>query len=409
MFKVISYRESRVLPSKYSDTAIVRDRDPATDKIISSIFHEGTVPNIFPSELQVDLTRACSNKHLVNRYLQRRTNKKLPRDCLNCSFPHEDLTAKMPLDTFRTIIDRFSKHGGSFIFFTGGGEPGEYKDFMEAMEIVSEKGLGFGFNTNGAAILRLNRQPDERLMRIYQVSPEERHQHISWSVHDLEDLDMFKGMQVLINRFSRLGLNVLFRTSFLVHPETTEEEARDFLAKSKSFGASIATFKPAYFFDPESEHRAFGRNQRIHDIFRSLQIIFSTESFRVNFNRLDRLGEDFDPKFAPICFAPLEKVYVNVFGQVAMCCDRKDEGQGKNPTASIADNFPDDPNSYYISALRGMLHFRDWGNCIQGCNQHDFNVSAYEYVKSSPLFREYLELAELPEVQRQEGLSNLFK
>jgi MoaA/NifB/PqqE/SkfB family radical SAM enzyme len=373
--KLIAISKARkVLIEKAIDQSTTKTDFSQTMKIVNDLFFEAkNYPDIFPSQLQLDLTRFCSYKLLVNRYHLGLTAKRPPLDCLNCSFPQEKIDQEMSLETYADILNKYSRFGGKSVFLTGGGEPGEHSDFVKALQAAAALKLDFSFNTWGAALFKLNSLSLEELNCLYgETSKTKESYFISISMHDLNNKAIFKAISKLNEKFYKSTLDVKLRASLLIQAKTDKAEIEDFILKSKNAGVHIAVFKPAYYFNSLKQQREFVRNFSVSAHIENFKIIYSTKDFVIQALRADRLlGQNsFDYKR---CFAPLDKIYVNVFGQCVMCCDTKDEVQGNKVPAIISNCFPETPEEYYSKVLAAANKFPNKKFCIAGCNMHEFN------------------------------------
>lgn len=373
--KLIKINEAqRILIGKSVDQSTIKSDFSQTMEIVNELFFDpGNYPTIFPSQLQLDLTRFCTYKVLANRYKFGVTNKLPPADCLNCSFPQENIEQEMPLKLYTDILNRYSNFGGKSLFLTGGGEPGEHSDFIKALKTAAELSLDFSFNTWGAALFKLNALSLEELCCLYgKISKTQESYFISVSIHDLQNKVVFNALSKLNDKFYKHTLDVKLRTSLLVQDKTDKGQIEDFILKSKNAGVSTIVFKPVHYFNELNGRREFVKNFSAYEQIENLKVVYSENDFIIQSLRSDRLTSN--PSFNyRQCFAPIDKIYVNVFGQCAMCCDTKDEVQGNKTPAIILDSFPATPEEYYGAVLEKYNKFPSKKFCIAGCNMHEFN------------------------------------
>ncbi|MDD5456140.1 MAG: hypothetical protein PHV30_03815 [Candidatus Margulisbacteria bacterium] len=384
--KIIADNNNKINSSVFDNAFLQRSNQVAMD-IITSIFLKNTLPSFFPSELQLDLTGYCSYKKQVQNFKQHKTGKQPPKDCLNCSYKQADLHTHLPITKNLSIINSFAHFGGRQLFLTGGGEPGEYKEFPQIFKMALKQGLLTEFNSWGAAFMRINKIRPNQLKALYK-NYQNTIQWFNVSIHELNNEHIFQVVQETRKIIEKYNLPLKIRTSMLLHPDTNKAEINNFLKKSKKYGAAMASFKPAYSFDEQQKTRKFFKNEALYSIIKDKEAS-STPQFIINSNRLDRLLYDYRMNF-PVCFAPLLKMHINSLGQAAMCCDTKDISQGNIKPFILSSTFPENPGEYFLKAQKGMLCFTDWRKCVQGCNMFEANNYYHNMLQGSEVYQRFL-------------------
>lgn len=366
-------------------------RNDAEKQIIENLFYYGFTPDIFPPELQLDITDECMYKRLIQQ------GKPAPFDCNNCSYGDEDGGETLAFGAIEDIVKKYSLFGGRYIWLTGGGEPGEYeyqssRYFEDVLGLIVNAGMSFGFNTNGKAFERLNGLSDTELGDLFvHTSYLDNPLMMSFSVHDVDYMEAFEGLLSIKKRLRTMQLNnLLFRASFLVHDEseTSFSDIDLFYSRAKEFGLDVGVIKPAY-------HRfgsglAFSKNRIDGD---EVQFSFSdpNDSFVVQQFRMNRMKQEVSFDRVPYCYAPFMKMHVASDGDIYMCCDTK-----KDNDSRLFYGFPDTPYEYYSTLLGKLLEYKGHSLCSAGCNWHEFNSEAFDRLgNGAPLFPRYFQAKSL--------------
>ena len=358
---------------------------------------KGELPTVYPYQAQVDLTNFCNFK--VNPQF---------KDCMNCVFPN-NTHEYIPFENLRMFLDSFSKHGGRSVFLTGGGEPGTYKDLPQLFEYMAQSNLQLTLNTNGFFVRRMAATDPGILRAIF--SKEKGPSFISFSVHCDE---CYPDMLRLNQLKKELGLDIIIRATYLIHPDTTKEEIYRAVELCMQSGADILDFKPVHMATDTG--REFLPNQQAYDEIKEL--IKKSESgelvMKITALRLDRLRADYRETraMADICLAPLTTIFVNALMQAAMCCDTKWFGLGGSGLELVANGFPMSLQNYYIDAMWGIVKL-NFSNCLLGCNFEELNIEKSKtltfLVSTLREIRQRYLQEHLSEEQVKEILGKIFK
>lgn len=383
---------SKLTPDQFS---IVDDnRNHAANNILK-VLAEGRLPETFPYQIQLDLTRFCPKWELIQR------TGIGPKDCLQCAFP-EKSRHEVSHGRLVEILDNFETHGGRSVFITGGGEPGAYTHWHELFEFFAGSSLGITMNTNGHFVRRMAFEDAGILRRVF--SAEKDPSIISVSIHDEEGYEAIKKLDGMRKQ---MGLNIVIRASFMIHSDTSKEEILAFIRQSQSAGVDMVAFKPTHIL--RGDELIFNPNQDAHDIIKRLtDAQANINAGRIDMGhgydifvqamRLNRLKDSFedvrgqfkkwnDNGSEPVCLGPLCNLYLNSFFQMGMCCDTKDTGIGGMPAEVFGDDLPSDPREYFIEAMWGMIKLNPH-HCIVGCGFMEPNLTFPHRFGLTPLINE---------------------
>jgi hypothetical protein len=333
-----------------------------SEKNILAQLCKNTLPDVYPYQMQMDITRYCSNWNANNKRL---------KDCALCCCPYKssDFT---PLHDLISLLSEFEKNGGHSFFVTGGGEPGEYPEWKELLAFLSDSSLELTLNTNGAFIKIMKEAEPEVLYRCF--SQNKNTTAISISVHDETAYQAIRWLYELREKFN---LNLFIRTSYLVHPDTTENEIHSFINMCRSSGADLITIKPLYRV--VNGRRKYINNNNVFDMMNNKTYIKQAGISIQNIPKFARLSNKFANNYEKyetemkktLCFSPLISLFLNTDRDWGMCCDTKEARMG-SIQPEIFGNGMFSLYSYYKMALRGIVKL-DTSRCIIGCSTMEIN------------------------------------
>jgi hypothetical protein len=358
----------------------------------------GRLPDVYPYQLQADMTRFCAH------WARYQKNRDAPKDCKQCACPDKS-TDHVPLEHLQGLLRNFESHGGRSLYMTGGGEPGNYKYLKSVLEYFSDSSLGLTLNTNGDFIDRIQDYDPVLLKKVF--SKDKEAAMISVSIHN--DLSYMATRKLRILR-EQLGLNITIRNTFMVHGDTTLSELMYFIERSELEYADIAALRPFYIF--VDGKREFITNEQVHQALEDLIArqdggagTDGDHSFRIMIqaSKPDRLSAGFslvNDRYrwmektgdVPLCLSPLFNISMNTDLDWGMCCDTKEIGLGGVPAELFGRGIPADPREYYLNALRGIVTL-DPANCITGCGfmelneQYDTDLLTAALVRSLKMLR----------------------
>ncbi|MFZ5801692.1 MAG: HEAT repeat domain-containing protein [Candidatus Omnitrophota bacterium] len=382
--KAESFIHQRLTPDKFS--ILDDNRNHAAHNILK-VLAQGKLPVVFPYQIQLDLTQFCPFWDAIQR-----TGRGF-KDCINCSFPVKSRRQVDP-KVLTKILGNFEMHGGRSVFVTGGGEPGAYEHWHDLLVFLSNSKLGLTLNTNGMFVRQLAKEDPEILRKVF--AEEKDPSVISISVHGTYAYRLAAQLDELRRR---LGLNIVIRNTYMIHPDTPIAELTEFLEKSQEAGVDMVSFKPEHIL--RGDRRVFATNENAYQYLRNL--LFQQEAIDkgmperghpyrlvITAMRPNRLGTDFeqvrklyqrqiDSDHDPLCLGPLCNLYLNTALLMGMCCDTKDTGIGGAPAEVFADSMfvLDRPQDYFLAAMFGMIKLNP-KNCIVGCGfmEPNFTYSA---------------------------------
>jgi len=371
--KVKNFIKSKITPDKFS---IIDDNRNHAAKNILQVLARGQLPVVFPYQIQLDLTQFCPFWDVIQR-----TGKGF-KDCIHCAFPSKTRRQVDPA-ILTKILKNFEAHGGKSIFVTGGGEPGVYESWHEFFSFLAGSRLGLTMNTNGLFVKKLFKEDPDILRKVF--SEEKDPSVISISIHG--DY-AYKLVTQLNDMRQKLGLNIVIRNTYLVHPDTPISELTEFLEKSQGSGADMVSFKPEHVL--KGDQRVFSTNEVAYRFIQNLLYQQAAKDkgmlelahpydLVITAMRPNRLKNDFesvrtiyqrqvDTDHDPLCFGPLCNLYLNTELLLGMCCDTKDKGIGGTPAEVFADSLfvQDKPQDYFLAAMLGMIKLNP-KHCIVGC------------------------------------------
>jgi|GEM_PF-3089314 len=390
------YIRERLTSDRFS--IIDADRNHAAANILE-ILAKGQLPSVMPYQIQLDLTSFCPIWDKISK------TGEGPKDCKNCSFP-EKSKLHVNIEVLLNLLQYFEKNGGRSVFVTGGGEPGAYRNWQDLFDFLANSALGLTLNTNGLFVAQLEKEYKngraDILRNVFSKSKDPS--VISISMHNEAAYKAAKRLNDLRNE---LGLNIIIRTTFLVHADTKPEEIFEFIERSEESGADMAVFKPEHIL--EEGKRVFNTNQEAFEIIQGL--VIEQENIDKGYPQLghqykiiiqamrpNRLSESFarpremmqrliENGNDPLCLGPLCNFYVNSQFLWGMCCDTKDIGMGSTPAEVFGTGVPQNPEDYYIEAMWGIIKLNP-RHCITGCGFMEPNFRFPSEFKLDSLVKE---------------------
>ena len=371
--QVRNFIRGKITPDKFS--IIDDNRNHAAHNILK-VLAQGKLPAVFPYQIQLDLTQFCPFWDVIQR-----TGKGF-KDCMNCAFPGKTRRQVEPTVLIK-ILKNFEAYGGKSVFVTGGGEPGVYAYWHELLAFLAGSGLGLTMNTNGLFVKKLLKEDPEILRKVFSEAKDPS--VISVSAHG----DYAYALVAQLNELrQKLGLNIVIRTTYLVHPDTPVSELMDFLKNSQVSGADMVSFKPehvlrgtqrvfstnedAYGFIQDLLDRQTAKDQGLSDAGHPYDLLITamrTNRLKASFEAVrDLYQQQAEADRDPLCLGPLCNMYLNTELLMGMCCDTKDKGIGETPAEVFADSLfvMDRPQDYFLAAMMGMIKLNP-KHCIVGC------------------------------------------